>query len=506
MEGAEEEVPQQPEEPESPTPEEIALEPLLSPVSSRSQLEVISTDINMKDPLFPYSPSFATKTRKEKEILFMRAFDAQKEFIRNKELKCVNTPVESLLDETQVAKYTDGRQSSYESSKSTESRKAITRKETEASNSPPNRVDVDLIPTFNPLLNVHFESQFSLLDKFKGIISNVLLRNRASQRAQKLSQYLVNETNNAVKSLQDKIDEQTQITAASLLSLKISCFTPMPKFAKPTELTLPEPPELNIEPHRVEKPFSLYEPNLIEKFQLNPFVRTDISTFVAVPVPPPEHYPTVKEEQPIRERTIPSLDIEEAIKETVNAPEIPSTTIALPKIVHHPREIKYFEFDPAYCLRPQPISLPDLPDEIGRASILALPLSDYEKMTMSGKSKAPFAPFDFAGVPKFNSNEFQQMTQADPLDLKELEADDDIDNIDIQPKVKPITDFITKPLNTKNKSHVLAEAMTEGQSQWRERQRKGVNELIEKMSNLNNLMKDKSLFLPIGDLEEYMKQ
>jgi FixJ family two-component response regulator len=44
--------------------------------------------------------------------------------------------------------------------------------------------------------------------------------------------------------------------------------------------------------------------------------------------------------------------------------------------------------------------------------------------------------------------------------------------------VRPITDFIAKPLNAKNKSRVIAEAICEGQSRWSDRQRKRVNELI----------------------------
>jgi hypothetical protein len=98
------------------------------------------------------------------------------------------------------------------------------------------------------------------------------------------------------------------------------------------------------------------------------------------------------------------------------------------------------------------------------------------------------------------------MAAADPIDMRELEGDDDIDGIDIQPKPRPITDFLTKPVSVKNKSHVLVEIISEGQSQWRERQRRGVNELVERIKALNALMQDKSLALPMDDLLEYLKQ
>jgi hypothetical protein len=98
------------------------------------------------------------------------------------------------------------------------------------------------------------------------------------------------------------------------------------------------------------------------------------------------------------------------------------------------------------------------------------------------------------------------MNAADPIDMRELEPDDDIDGIDIQPKPRPITDFLTKPISTKNKSHTLAEAVSEGQSQWKEKQRKGVNELVERIKVINALMRDKSLAMPLDDLLEYLKQ
>jgi hypothetical protein len=147
-----------------------------------------------------------------------------------------------------------------------------------------------------------------------------------------------------------------------------------------------------------------------------------------------------------------------------------------------------------------------MPDEIGKSSILALPLAEYEKMSIAGKTRAPYAPFEFAGVPKFAEAKFMGMNAADPIDLRELEPDDDIDGIDIQPKPRPITDFLTKPVSAKNKAHCIAEVVGEGQSQWRERQRRGVSDLVERIKAVNALMRDKSLELPIDDLLEYLKQ
>jgi hypothetical protein len=95
---------------------------------------------------------------------------------------------------------------------------------------------------------------------------------------------------------------------------------------------------------------------------------------------------------------------------------------------------------------------------------------------------------------------------AHPLDLKQLEQDDDINGIDVQPKLRPITDSLIKPVNTKNKSQVLVEAVADQQLQWRDKQRKGVYELAEKLTGLNGLMRGTSLSLLLDGLLEYMKQ
>jgi hypothetical protein len=72
--------------------------------------------------------------------------------------------------------------------------------------------------------------------------------------------------------------------------------------------------------------------------------------------------------------------------------------------------------------------------------------------------------------------------------------------------VRPTTDCLTRLVNTKNKSHLLAEAVADGQSHWRDWQREGVHELTEKLNELNGLVRDKSLSLPLDELLENMKQ
>jgi hypothetical protein len=420
----------------------------------------------------------------------------------------MNSPIEGILAAEAAQSLTDARQSSLDKCKHNDERKAISRKAIEVSRVPAARVDVEKPPTFNPLLNIHFESQFSVLEKFKSVISEVMARNRAQRRTHMLAQHLINESTNAVKSLQEKLEEKRMLTAASLLSQTIVFGRAIPKFATPYHLDSPAAPDLNIETHRVEKPFKLYTPGLVERFQLTPFVRTDVTTYIASPIAPPDSFPVVRDEQPIRERVTPSIDIEHPAFRERTPPSIDSTSAPAPvhKVVQHPREVRYYAFDPSYSLRPQPMALPDLPNEIGRSSVSALPLPEYAKMSMTGKTKAPFAPFEFVGTTKFADSGLAQMTGPDAASLRELEPDDDIDGIDVQPKVRPVTDFLTKPVNPKNKSHVLAEAVGEGQSHWRERQKKGVSDLIDKFKALNHLMRDKSLSLPLDDLLEYMQQ
>jgi hypothetical protein len=317
----------------------------------------------------------------------------------------------------------------------------------------------------------------------------------------------VNSQTNAVQSLQEKLEEKQARTAASLLSLKVEFGRPMPKFATPYHMDLPATPEVTIDSHRVERPFKAYTPGLVERYQLTPFVRTDVTTYIAAEISPPESFPVVREEQPIRERVVPTLNLEDPTLK-VPKPTAPPALEPIPvaRIMQYPREVRYYSFDPSYSLRPQPVALPELPDEIGRSCALAMPPADYEKMSMTGKTRASFAPFEFIGVPKSAEAALPAMAAASPIDLRELEADDDIDGIDVKPKVRPITDFLTKAVSTKNKSHALAEAVADGQAYWRDKQRKAAHDVLDKMKALNSLMRDKSLALPLEDLTEYLKQ
>ena len=176
-------------------------------------------------------------------------------------------------------------------------------------------------------------------------------------------------------------------------------------------------------------------------------------------------------------------------------------------IIQYPREIKFFDSsDPISVLQTEKIDLPDLDIEIGRSCILSMPAADYQPMMLSGKTKS-VSPFTFSGIPKefADIRSLKPMDGPDPEDLRELEFDDDIDNIDISQKPKPITEFMTKPVETKNKSHIFSEAMVDGQSKWREHQRKEVEELREHISTINNLINDKSLRISTEDLSSYLQ-
>jgi hypothetical protein len=92
------------------------------------------------------------------------------------------------------------------------------------------------------------------------------------------------------------------------------------------------------------------------------------------------------------------------------------------------------------------------------------------------------------------------------FDLHELETDDDIDGVDVRPKPKPITDFMTRQISTKDAAHVRLESVSDGQSGWSDGQRKGVLDWTEKLTRLNGLMKDRKLAIPMDDLLDYLKK
>ena len=491
-------------EQESERTEEAPLD-LSRPSTAASAIEPEMGEVTFTDPLFPFSASFAHKSRRDKEIMFMKAFEEKVTFIRNKELKSMHAPVLPLLTDEQKEEMTRTRDEFFEQMKNNEKRAVITRKVTQGDSTPAPRIDVDKVPTFNPLLNVNFNSQFSLLDKFKSVISAIMTRDRVDKRMKMLKEHLSSMKHNAVKTLQEKIEEQNEMTAISLLSLRTMFGRDPLKFADTCQLEIPPAPEVDVQVHKIEKPFRTYVPGLVERFQLTPFPRTEINSYVSAPIAMPDKFPVVREEQPVRERVLPALKMPEQQPEEPAKLEVPVDQAHQPprRVIYHPREVLYYPFDPSYSLRPQPIQLPELPDECGKSSILAMPISEYQKLSMAGKSNAPFAPFEFYGITKFADAHLQMMTGPDPTDLRELEADDDIDNIDIQPKVRPVAEYMTKPVSTKNKSHALAESIAAGQSQWRESQRSNVVDLIDKLTAINKLMRDQTLALSIDDLQSY---
>jgi hypothetical protein len=52
----------------------------------------------------------------------------------------------------------------------------------------------------------------------------------------------------------------------------------------------------------------------------------------------------------------------------------------------------------------------------------------------------------------------------------------------------------------------MLEAVTDGQGQWRDGQRKAVIDWSDKLQSLNGLMRDKRLAIPVDDLLEYLKK
>ena len=169
------------------------------------------------------------------------------------------------------------------------------------------------------------------------------------------------------------------------------------------------------------------------------------------------------------------------------------------------RDIRFYEFDSNYLLKPNPIELKPLDNLIGKSTLMSLPLNEYEKFTNNKNIKNFIAPFQFTGLTS-NLLKFNLMNGPNLNDLKELEIDDDIDGLDILPKPKPITDFIQKPISTTNKSHNISESILEGQSQWRDRQRKNVKEFVDKTNIINQLIKDQGILLNVNDLINYLHQ
>ena len=482
---------------------------------------------------FPYTKQFLKLDQKEKEKIFTALFEEKLSFIRNKELKCVNSPITLLSSSDEINLISELRTSCLEQKQQQECKKQLTQRTTIAADKPPHHLDSDYSPSYDPLLNTNFNAQFTVLETFKSLISSQLVDNRVKRRMKQLQDYLKTSPSKSLSRLtytrpntSQSVNEQltnTQ-TLQGLLSINPVIEEKCEKFTEKEEYLPVEYPEISIEPHAIERPFDFYSPTIIEKYALTPFSRTDVNAFIHIPVSPPEIYPVVKGEQPINE-IISSIhptsgQIETPANDLLSAKSSSrslksktfSTSSILPfvpqqvKIIQYPREIKFFDSDPIAELQTGNINLPDLDIEIGRSSILSMPINEYQPMMLTGRAKN-VSPFKFTGLPdQFANVKYPKpMTKADPVDLRELEFDDDIDNIDVSYKPKQPSDFMTKPVETKNKSHVYSQAVNDGQTKYAERQKKQVQELESHIKIMNDLIHDKTLKIKTDDLKEYLK-
>lgn len=458
------------------------------------------SEVQLSDPTFPYLPSFASKSRKEKEQIFLRAFEQQVDFVRNKELRsdsCLGLPLSALGELDPIiqtrTKYIDElamkQQKIY-----------ITSRETTSSSVPAPRVDVKTTPTFDPKLNVNFDTQISLMDRFKDVVSKLLVSQRVKVRCQQVLQRLFSRGQNLANA-PVLVHEDEGTTPESLLTVEVVCSRKVPKFSQPYIVDAPESLPCVLEPNKIERPFHFYKPDLVERFRLTSFNRTDISTFVPAHIAQPTEFPVVPEEQPIRERSEPILPDDSLVNRL--KPSDLVSVMPLPSVNQYHRDIRYFDFDPISILQPQPLDLPPLDDEVGKASILSLSDDEYRKMSLYSKVNTPVAPFLFTGIPVYK---FSPLSGPDEDDLRELGNDDDVDNLDIIPKPRAITDFMSKPPSEVNKSHMIAESVAEGQSQWLARQKNGAKDLLDRLEAINGLMRDKSLKLETSDLVEFLHQ
>ncbi|EAY20470.1 hypothetical protein TVAG_110830 [Trichomonas vaginalis G3] len=466
---------------------------------STASLEVqVSTEVSLSDPLFPFSQSFQARSRKEKEQLFLKAFEDQVNFIRTKELRSENSLGKSPITQEAIDNLTTSRQKFYDQADTKNNRIAITKTTTESSTNPAPRVQVTTTPTFDPLLNTNYESQYSLMDRFKDVISKILIEKRAKTRAQKVLQRIL-VAPSTPQNTQSTANFST-FTAESLLTVNVKCVKQPLKFTNPSDPVSIEPPECIIEPNKIEKSIQPYKPGLVERFQLTQFPRTECSAFTPIPIPPPQSFPGVQEEQPVKERKEPIIPENSLSNPLPNKDIMPVTP--LPIATNYSRDIRFFNFDPIFDLRAKPAELPPLPNEIGQASILAMPLKNYEPMFIGYKDKTDVAPFTFTG---FSKIKLPSMNGPNLADMAEMDPDDDIDQLEIKPNVRPTSDFITKPLPTNNKSHAIAEGIISSQENWIKRQKEGAQTVYTSLTNLNSLMRDKNLEIVTQDLAEFLR-
>lgn len=471
------------------------MEEILSARSSQSSIVAPVGDVVFSDPLCVYSPQFVQRQRNEKEQLFLRAYEEKVAFIRSKELISGDTtPVQPESSEG-IDKLQSSRDQFTQKKNNEQLRSDLTRAVTTQEGDLAPRISTASTPTFSPLLNTGFNSQLDTIETFKKLIQATILRNRVKSRCHKLTQYLSSAQTDAVAELNEGLGKKP-ISAAQLLSVRIRCARPKPKFSYPEEMPIIEPPEASVTPHRIEQVVQLVKPGIAEKYQLARTPITNFDTFVPVPISAPEKFPIVTEELPIREE---KPIITEEIKFNRKQPENPA--LPFPKAVHHVRDIQYMDIEPFYCLRPQPLPLDPIPNEIGCSATLSMTPTIVNQLSLTRNVRSTVVPFSFLGTPHYS---LPLMEGPNEEDLRELAPDDDIDDIDVKPKAKPITDFLKQPTATKNKSHQIVEAVSEGQIQWREKQRKSATELLERTKGLNKLLNDQTLSVGISDVDSFL--
>ncbi|EAY14903.1 hypothetical protein TVAG_380130 [Trichomonas vaginalis G3] len=496
----------------------LSLENLSAVSSARSVATPAFDESMLTDVTFPLTKPFMKLELKEKESLFLKMYEETILFIRNKELKCDNTPIIQSYEDDQITQIEETREQNLESFKESETKRQLTQRQSKTLSTLPSRIDNGFTPTFDPLLNTNFTSKFTHIEEFKACISQILIENRAKKRIQQINQFLRETKPKASSSLSNTIRLNSNFSKSELLNVQIEIANDPIKFIIDPPLVPLLYPEINIAPHSPDHEFPLYEPTLIERFSLTPFNRTEINAFVPFTVTPPDIFPTVREEQPIQERVVPTTEENISIiaeptssptqsarsstkvkqQSSMNLSFVSQTS----KIVQYPRETILYSHEPPSELVPRPIDLPDLDIEIGRSSIMALQPQDYTPMMMSGKFKN-VAPFSFAGM---IGGKLKTMSGPVDVDLREIEEDDDIDNINVSQNPKPITDFLTKPVETKNKSHILTEAIIDGQGKWKERQRESVKNLTESITAMNDLIHDKTVKVTMPDLLNFLQE
>lgn len=484
--------------------------------SARSVTNVPFDESTLTDVMFPLTKPFMKLDIKEKESLFMKMYEETILFIRNKELKCDNTPVIHVYEDDAITHIQETREQNYESSKESECKQQLTQRQSKALSTLPPRVENNFSPTFDPLLNTNYTSKFTKIDEFKACISKILIENRAKKRIQQINKYLKESKTKPISALSSTLTKPVSTFSKSeLLNVQIEIINEPIQFIIDPPLQPLSYPEINIVAHSPEHEFLLYEPTLYEKFALTPFSRTETSAFVPFPVAQPDIFPSVREEQPIQERVPPPADEQPPVAEPTTSPSISARSsgkikaqssqaisfiMQTTKVVQYPRQMSLFT--PAELV-PQPVDLPDLDIEIGRSSILALPPAEFAPMMTSGRVTR-VAPFAFVGLQ--GPKKLKPLSGPDPVDLREIEDDDDIDNISVSQNPKPITDFLTKPLESKNKSHILTEAVIDGQGKWKERQRESVRRITESITAMNDMIHDKSIKVTMPDLINFLQE